>query len=98
MNLAPNDLDLALEVRAILGKDSETKLICQADHSVDIMNGAFNFQLLKQALNAADYVMGVEEYQIKLLKHLTDKPVLFVHNPIDIDFVRGVPRHSKKIG
>ncbi len=96
MNLAPNDLDLALEVRAILGKDSETKLICQADHSVDIMNGAFNFQLLKQALNAADYVMGVEEYQIKLLKHLTDKPVLFVHNPIDIDFVRGVAKAQQE--
>jgi len=90
MNLAPNDLDLALEVRSILGEKSNTKLICQADHGVDVMNGVFNFQLFKQAVNAADYVIGVEEMQCRMLRFLTQKPVIEINNPVDVEFVRGV--------
>ena len=82
VNLSGQDVHLVGEIRAILGKDSKTKIVANNDYTLELWSHSFDYlPTMAREINHADMVFGTEPYQVGALEILLKRKVHLIVHP-----------------
>ena len=97
VNMSPQDLHLAGNIREKIGNDSKTKLVVNNDFTTELWQNSFEYpDTMSREMNHADMLFGTEYFQTTAITEISGRKCYIVPHPADVRRMKSLAPLPKK--